>query len=77
MLRQITEEWNFPDHKTPLIEYGAVQTRLSLVQAIVKLYALVYSQLERYPELVTHPKSMFSLRLELIWRYCISEGEGL
>ena len=47
MMRQIVEEWNFPNYKTPLSEYGVVQTGLSLVQPGVKLYALVCSQLEQ------------------------------
>ena len=74
MMRHIVEKWNFPNYKTPLSEYGAVRTGLSLVQPGVKLCTLVCSQLEQIHGLVIHLKLMFSLQLELIWRYCISEG---
>ena len=46
-MRQIVEEWNLPNYGTPLSEYGAVRTGLSLVKPGVKLYALVCSQLEQ------------------------------
>ena len=47
MMKQIVEEWNIPNYRTPLSEYRAVRTGLSLVKPRVRLYALVCSQFEQ------------------------------